>query len=108
MNLQENNIIKTILRRLPSETLDKMDDEFKSSLNYVSSVFLRDLKGRSELLPEKEFKREVIVDLITLLELEYYLPEDVDWFEWYEDAVKFLTKQYDKRMSSMYRTLKTD
>jgi len=108
MNLQENNIIKTILRRLPSETLDKMDDEFKSSLNYVSSVFLRDLKGRSELLPEKEFKREVIVDLITLLELEYYLPEDVDWFEWYEDVVKFLTKQYDKRMSSMYRTLKTD
>ena len=46
---EETNIIRKILRRLP---IEKMDYEFKSSLNYVSSVFLRNLKGKSELLPD--------------------------------------------------------
>jgi hypothetical protein len=99
---EETNIIRKILRRLP---IEKMDYEFKSSLNYMSSIFLKNFKGNPRKLSEKEFKRMVIIDLITLLDLRHHLPEDV---EWYEDVVKGLTNHYEERMSSMYKVLKKD
>ena len=102
---EETSIMKMILRRLPPEKLENMDQEFVHSLNYISKLFLKNFKGNPRKLTEKEFTRMVMIDLITLLGLRQYLPDDV---EWYEDVVKGLSEHYEKRISSMYRVLKKD
>jgi hypothetical protein len=102
---EETNNIKMLLRRLPPEKLEKMDEEFDHALNYISKLFLKNFKANPRKLSEKEFTRMVMIDLITLLELRQYLPDDV---EWYEDVTKGLSKHYEKRISSMYRVLKKD
>lgn len=100
---EETDFIRVIARRLPPKKIEKMDKEFNSSLNYISKLFLKNFKSDSRKLSEKEFTRMVIIDLITLLELRQYLPDDV---EWYEDVIKSLTKHYKERISSMYNVLK--
>ncbi len=53
---EETNIIRKILRRLP---IEKMDYEFKSSLNYVSSIFLKNFKGNPRKLKPKKVVRDI-------------------------------------------------
>ena len=45
----------------------------------------------------------IITDLISIIQVRRYLPDDV---EWYEDLVKGLSKHYQKRITSMYNVLK--
>jgi hypothetical protein len=100
---EETNSMNMILRRLPADKLEKMDDEFNSSLNYMSGVFLKNYKADPDELPLTQFTRMVIVDLVTLLELRRYLPNDV---ELYEDVIKKLSIRYKKRITSRYKVLK--
>ena len=100
---EETNYLRMLSRRLPDYDKEKMDKEFNSSLNYISKIFIRNYKSDSTKLSLHEFTRMIITDLITLLEIRHYFPNDV---EWYEDLVKDLSKHYQKRITSMYNVLK--
>ena len=89
-------------RRLPDYDKEKMDEEFDLSLNYISKMFIKTYKSDPRKLSEHEFTRMVIIDLMSLLDVRRYLPDD----EWYEDLVKSLSKHYQKRITSMYNVLK--
>ena len=99
---EETDHLRMMLRRLPSKTVKKMDEEFDSSLNYISKMFIKTYKSDPRKLSEHEFTRMVIIDLMSLLDVRRYLPDD----EWYEDLVKSLSKHYQKRITSMYNVLK--
>ena len=100
---EETNYLRMLSRRLPDYDKEKMDKEFNSSLNYISKIFIRNYKSDSTKLSLHEFTRMIITDLITLLEIRHYFPNDV---EWYEDLVKDLSKHYQKKITSMYNVLK--
>ena len=109
MNLQENirrilkeetNLLNTILRRVEPE---KLDEEFESSLKYISKLFIKNYKSDPRQLSEQEFTRMIGIDLIQILDFRNIFPNDI---EWYEDTIKTLTQHYKKRIRSMYNVLK--
>ncbi len=100
---EETDHLRMMLRRLPSKTVKKMDEEFDSSLNYISKMFIKTYKSDPRKLSEHEFTRMVIIDLIMILDVRNYLPNDA---EWYDDVVNSLSKHYKKRITSMYNVLK--
>ena len=102
---EETNYLRMITRRLPPYQLYDLDSTFRSSLNYISKMFVNQYKAKSSNLSEKEFIRAVIVDLITIIELRRYFPDNV---EWYENAVDALSKHYQKRIKQMYKALKRE
>ena len=59
---EETNYVRMMLRRIPSSILEKMDEEFGSSLHYVSKIFIKSFKSDPGLLTEEEFSRMVIMD----------------------------------------------
>jgi hypothetical protein len=99
---EETDHLRMMLRRLPPKTVRKMDEEFDSSLKFISKMFIKTYKSDSRKLSEHEFTRMVMMDLISLLEVRNYLPNDV---EWYDDLVNSLSKHYQKRITSMYNVL---
>ena len=100
---EETNYLRMLSRRLPDYDIEKMDEYVDGSINYSSKIFIRNYKSDPTKLSLREFTRMVITDLITLLEIRHYFPNDV---EWYEDLVKDLSKHYQKRITSMYNVLK--
>ena len=100
---EETDHLRMMLRRLPSKTVKKMDEEFDSSLNYISKMFIKTYKSDPRKLSEHEFTRMVIIDLMSLLDVRNHLPNDV---EWYDDVLNGLSKHYKKRITSMYNVLK--
>jgi hypothetical protein len=100
---EEVDFLRLMYRRLPYSKLQEIDDELRSSLNYISKIFIRNFKSESGKLSEKEFTRMVIVDMMTSLQLRVYLPDDI---EWYEGIIDGLSKRYQERISSMYNVLK--
>ena len=100
---EETDHLRMMLRRLPSKTVRKMDEEFDSSLNYISKMFIKTYKSDPRKLSEHEFTRMVIIDLMSLLDVRNHLPNDV---EWYDDLLKSLAKHYQKKITSMYNVLK--
>jgi hypothetical protein len=68
-------------------------------------MFVKQYKAKSSNLSEKEFIRMVIIDLISIIDLRRYFPDDV---EWYEDVVDALSKHYKKKIIPMYKTLKRE
>jgi hypothetical protein len=100
---EETNYLRMLSRRLPDYDMEKMDEYVDGSINYSSKIFIRDYKSDPTKLSLREFTRMVITNLITLLEIRHYFPNDV---EWYEDLVKGLSKHYQKRITSMYNVLK--
>ncbi len=102
---EETNYLRMITRRLPPYQLYDLDSTFRSSLNYISKMFVNQYKAKSSNLSEKEFIRAVIVDLITIIELRRYFPDNVDW---YENSVDALSKHYKKRIIQMYKALKRE
>jgi hypothetical protein len=100
---EETDHLRMMLRRLPSKTVRKMDEEFDSSLNYISKMFIKTYKSDPRKLSEHEFTRMVIIDLMSLLDVRNHLPNDV---EWYDDVLNGLSKHYKERISSMYNVLK--
>ena len=102
---EETNYLRMITRRLPPYQLYDLDKDFRSSLNYISKMFVNQYKAKSSNLSEKEFIRAVIVDLITIIELRRYFPDNV---EWYENSVDALSKHYQKRIKQMYKALKRE
>ena len=109
MNLQENirrvlkeetNFMRLVLRRVSPE---RLESEFKDSLDFISKMFLRNYKANSRKLSEYEFTRMVIIDFMDGIELKRYLPNDV---EWYGEILNGLMEQYKDRISSMYNVLK--
>ena len=102
---EETNYLRMITRRLPPYQLYDLDKDFRSSLNYISKMFVNQYKAKSSNLSEKEFIRAVIVDLISIIELRRYFPDNV---EWYENSVDALSKHYKKRIIQMYKALKRE
>ena len=100
---EETDHLRMMLRRLPSKTVKKIDEEFDSSLNYISKMFIKTYKSDPRKLSEHEFTRMVIIDLMSLLDVRNHLPNDV---EWYGDVLNGLSKHYKKRITSMYNVLK--
>ena len=97
---EETNFLNAILRRIDPE---KLDEEFESSLNYISKLFVKNYKSDPRQLSEQEFTRMIGIDLIQILDFRNIFPNDI---EWYEDAIKTITKHYKKRIRSMYNVLK--
>jgi hypothetical protein len=102
---EETNYLRMITRRLPPDKLYNLEGDFKSSLYYISNMFVKQYKAKSSNLSEKEFIRAVIVDLISIIELRRYFPDNV---EWYENSVDALSKHYKKRIIQMYKALKRE
>jgi len=100
---EETNYLRMMLRRLPPKTVRNIDEEFNSSLNYISKMFIKTYKSDTRKLSEYEFTRMVIIDLMSLLDVRNHLPNDV---EWYNDLLNSLSKHYKKRITSMYNALK--
>jgi hypothetical protein len=102
---EETNYIRMMLRRLPSDTLEKMDEEFGSSLHYISKIFIKSYKSDPGLLSEQEFSRMVMMDLLNSLNVRRYfygteMSEDI-----IEGITKHLIKHYQERITSMYNVL---
>jgi hypothetical protein len=100
---EETNYTRMLLRRLPTDILNNIDNLFNSSLNYISKMFIKTYKSDPRKLSEHEFTRMVIIDLMSLLNVRNHLPNDV---EWYDDLLNSLSKHYKKRITSMYNVLK--
>ena len=49
---EETDHLRMMLRRLPSKTVKKMDEEFDSSLNYISKMFIKTYKSDPRKLSE--------------------------------------------------------
>ena len=102
---EETNYLRMISRRLPPNQLYNLEGDFKSSLYYISNIFVKQYKSDPNNLSEKEFIRMVIKDLISITNLRIYFPDDVDW---YENVVDALSKHYKKKIIPMYKTLKRE
>ena len=99
---EETNYLRMLLRRLPTETLDNIDKEFDSSLNYMSKIFITEYKSHPNKLSESKFIRMVITDFLSIIEARHYLPDDIQWSN---DLTNELTDKYKGRIRSMYRVL---
>ena len=102
---EETNYIRMMLRRLPSKTLKNMDEEFGSSLHYISKIFIKSYKSDPGLLSEQEFSRMVIMDLLTSLSVRRYLYDTEMSEEIIDSLTEHLTKHFQKRITSMYNVL---
>jgi|APGre2960657404_1045060.scaffolds.fasta_scaffold05211_5 hypothetical protein len=102
---EETNYIRMMLRRIPSRILEKMDEEFGSSLHYVSKIFIKSFKSDPGLLTEEEFSRMVIMDLLTSLSVRQYFYGGEMSEEIIDGLAKQLTKHYQERITSMYNVL---
>ena len=112
MNLQENirrvlqeetNYLRMLIRRLPTEIIENIEKDFNSSLNYISTIFIRNYKSDPNKLSERQFANMVIMDFISMIRVRNYLPDDI---EWKDDLTNELTEKYKGRIKSMYRVLK--
>jgi hypothetical protein len=99
---EETNYLRMLLRRLPTETLEKVEKEFDSSLNYVSKIFIKKYKSDPNRLSEHQFAKWVIIDFINMMSVRHYLPDDI---EWKDDLTNELIEKYKDRIKSMYRVL---
>ena len=97
---EDTNRINVILRRLPSDKLEKMEEDFTSILNQVSKEFKSLFKFGADprRLSLSNFKIKVISELIYTLELRNYLPNDISW--------PILYSHYVGRIESRYENLK--
>jgi hypothetical protein len=100
---EETNYLRMLLRRLPTETLENIDKEFDSSLNYISKIFIKNYKSHPNKLSERNFEKMVITDFISIIGVRNYLPDDIQWSD---DLTNELIKMYKGRIKSMYRVLK--
>jgi hypothetical protein len=99
---EETNYLRMLLRRLPTETLEKVEKEFDSSLNYVSKIFIKKYKSDPNRVSEHQFAKLVIIDFINMMSVRHYLPDDI---EWKDDLTNELIEKYKDRIKSMYRVL---
>ena len=106
MNLQENirrvlkeetNRMNIILRRVPADKIEKMDEEFTSILNQVSKSFHDGFKYGTDpvKLTLSNFKIMVIKSLMRILEVSEYLPEDLSWPILYSHNVDRIESRYE-------------
>lgn len=100
---EETNYTRMLLRRLPTDISNNIDNLFNSLLNYISKMFIKIYTSDPRKLSEHEFTRMVIIDFMSLLNVRNHLPNDV---EWYDDLLNSLSKHYKKRITSMYNVLK--
>jgi hypothetical protein len=111
MNLQENirrilkeetNLPALIRRRI---SFDRIEKEFKESLEGAFDMFIRAVKSRKEVFTYQKGLESVIRLTITMLmdsihyELYSTLPEDI---QWYDDVYKILEKHYRSRIIKTY------
>jgi hypothetical protein len=97
---EETNRMNVILRRLPSDKLEEIEEDFTSILNQASKEFKSGFKYGTDprKLSLSNFKIKVISELIYTLELRNYLPNDISW--------SILYSHYVERIESRYENLK--
>jgi hypothetical protein len=95
---EETNRINIILRRLPADKIEKMEEEFTSILNQASESFQDKFKyGTDPLIPTLfNFKILVLKSLMIMLEIKNYLPEDLAWPILYAHYVDRIESRYEE------------
>jgi len=94
---EEKNRINIILRRLPADKIEKMDEEFISILNQASESFKEKFKyGTDPLIPTlSNFKIMVIKSLMRRLEIRDFLPDNISWPILYAHYVDRIESRYE-------------
>jgi len=104
---EETNYTRMLLRRLPTDILNNIDNLFNSSLNYISKIFIKSYNSDPNKLSEREFIRRVIEDFLSLTGARHYLPDqESDETQWSKTLTNELTNKYKDKIKSMYRVLK--
>ena len=105
---EETNYTRMLLRRLPTDILNNIDNLFNSSLNYISKIFIKSYNSDPNKLSEREFIRRVIEDFLSITGARHYLPdqESDEYTEWIKTLTNELTNKYKDKIKSMYRVLK--
>jgi len=105
---EETNYTRMLLRRLPTDILNNIDNLFNSSLNYISKIFIKSYNSDPNKLSEREFIRRVIEDFLSLTGARHYLPdqESDEYTQWSKTLTNELTNKYKDKIKSMYRVLK--
>ena len=104
---EETNYTRMLLRRLPTDILNNIDNLFNSSLNYISKIFIKSYNSDPNKLSEREFIRRVIEDFLSLTGARHYLPDqESDETQWSKPLTNELTNKYKDKIKSMYRVLK--
>ena len=97
---EETNHIRTIVRRIPVDKSERMDEEFISILDQASRSFQDGFKygTNPEKLTLSNFKMVVLKSLMNVLRIRKYLPDDISW--------PILYKHYVDRIESRYNEIK--
>ena len=105
---EETNYTRMLLRRLPTDILNNIDNLFNSSLNYISKIFIKSYNSDPNKLSEREFIRRVIEDFLSITGARHYLPdqESDEYTQWSKTLTNELTNKYKDKIKSMYRVLK--
>lgn len=94
---EETNRMNAILRRVPADKIERMDEEFISILNQASRSFQDGFKYGTD--PKKltlsNFKMVVLKSLMRMLEIKNYLPEDLGWPILYAHYVDRIESRYE-------------
>jgi hypothetical protein len=105
---EETNYTRMLLRRLPTDILNNIDNLFNSSLNNISKIFIKSYNSDPNKLSEREFIRRVIEDFLSITGARHYLPdqESDEYTQWSKTLTNELTNKYKDKIKSMYRVLK--
>lgn len=94
---EKTNRMNVILRRLPVNKLEKIEEDFDSILNQTSRSFQDGFKyGTNPVnLTLTNFKIVVITSLMRMLKVKNYLPEDLGWSILYSYYVDIIESRYE-------------
>ena len=99
---EETNYTRMLLRRLPTDILNNIDNLFNSSLNYISKIFIKSYNSDPNKLSEREFIRRVIEDFLSITGARHYLPdqESDEYTQWSKTLTNELTNKYKDKIKS--------
>ena len=95
---EETNQMRTILRRIPADKAERMDEEFISILDQASMSFQDGFRygTNPEKLTLSNFKMVVLKSLMNGLRLRDYLPDDISWPILYKHYVDIIESRYEE------------
>ena len=95
---EETNHIRTIIRRIPVDKAERMDEEFISILDQASRSFQDGFRygTNPEKLTGGKFIMVVLKSLMNGLRLRDYLPDDISWPILYKHYVDIIESTYEE------------
>jgi len=94
---EDTNQMNIILRRLPADKSEKIEEIFTLILNHTSKLFQDGFKYKTNPreLSLSNFKIKIIKKLMTMLELQDFLPDDISWPILYAHYVDRIESRYE-------------